>query len=151
MTKISRYELDPDKKRLIYNFLWQALTLLEDKDQTIKFFRQFFTHTEREMFAKRLYIAKMLREDKTYSSIRAYLNVIDATITRTSNLMKEEDSELAKVVDYLIKLEKDRVEEVLKRPAIRPYQDSGTKIAKGVAKIISEKAKRARRRLSVED
>lgn len=151
MTKISRYKLDQSKKTLLYNFLWKALTHLENREQVRSFFYEFFTPTEREMFAKRLYIAKMLRQGNTYQTIQSYLSVINATISRTSNIMKSDNSELAKVADHLIQLEEKDKDKLLKQPALPAYRDSGTKIISGISKALSEKARKKRRQLSVDD
>ena len=77
MTKVSRYKLDPEKRNLILNDFWSAVTLLDDKKQISNFFKSLLTHTEMEMVSKRIQIAKMLLNGRSYEEIKRTIKVTD--------------------------------------------------------------------------
>ena len=107
MTKVSRYKLDPEKRNLILNDFWSAVTLLDDKKQISNFFKSLLTHTEMEMVSKRIQIVKMLLNGRSYEEIKRTIKVTDSTIARINNLLASENNGLEAAIVKLRKIEAD--------------------------------------------
>lgn len=108
MTKLSRYKVDPRHMGWFINNLWDAVTLLENKEEVKRFLKNLLTHTEVKMFAKRLQIVKMLVEGYDYQTIKSYVKVGDETISRINNLLNENGEGIKKAIEYLQKVEEKR-------------------------------------------
>ena len=88
MTKLSKKSLPADKIGLYVDEFRRAVTLLESKIEVAAFFRDLFTHTERQMLAKRLQVAKLLFQGASYADIRTALKVSDVTIGKISQRLQ---------------------------------------------------------------
>lgn len=107
MTKVSRFKLDSENLSIIFNNFWSAVALLDDKKQIRDFFKTLLTHTEMQMFSKRIQIAKMLVDGSSYEEIKRKVKVTDSTIARINNLLAIENNGLEIAVEKLKKIEKD--------------------------------------------
>jgi TrpR-related protein YerC/YecD len=85
MTKISRRPLSQEQLHTIEIEFWKTVVLLKTPREAQIFFHDLLTHTERQMLAKRLQIARMLIEGYDYQRIAKKLNVTAATIAKVSN------------------------------------------------------------------
>lgn len=107
MPRFSRYT---DPKRLsgfIYKF-WDAITLLEDREEVIAFLKDLLTPTEIRMLAKRLQIADMLAKGYKYEDIRNYARVTGQTISSVNNRLNFGNDGLIKILQKLDKIEQAR-------------------------------------------
>jgi TrpR-related protein YerC/YecD len=68
--------------------LCEALTLLKNSSESAKLITDLLSRSEVEMIAKRLKIAKLLFEGKTYGEIRNILKVSSGTIGRVNLWLK---------------------------------------------------------------
>ena len=106
MTQLSR---NPVHKDVYYSirddFIW-ILSALRTQEETKAFFYDFFTKTERVMFAKRLAIAMMLHKTYTYEEIKFILHVSTSTINRVANWLDVGGDGVKHVLDKMIKEEK---------------------------------------------
>lgn len=106
MTQISK---NPVHKDVYYSirddFLW-ILTAMHSQSEVKAFFYDFFTKTERIMFAKRLAVALMLHKGFQYDDIRFILHVSTATISRASEWLDHGGEGVKYAMDKLIKEEK---------------------------------------------
>lgn len=89
MTKLSRKPFPDNRMGLFIEEFWRAVTLLETKDEVRAFFRDILTHTERQMLAKRLQIAKLLYQGSDYEFIKKEVGVSDSTIGTVSRWLRE--------------------------------------------------------------
>ena len=108
MTKISRISPDPRHMGIFVDNFWNAVTLLENKEETKKFLKDLLTHTETKMFAKRIQIAKMLMQGYDYRAIRNYVKVTNTTIAKVNNLLNTKGENLKLIIGRIIHLEKKR-------------------------------------------
>ena len=67
--------------------LFEAVLLLENKDECYRFFEDIGTVSEIKAFAQRLEVAKMLDEGKTYREIHEKTGASEATISRVSRCL----------------------------------------------------------------
>lgn len=104
--KISRKTVDPKYFSYYVNNLWSAFTLMDNKDQIRKLFKDLFTHTEYKMFTKRLEIARRLLENQTYGEIMRDLKVTERTISNISNILEREGEGLRIAHEKLVQLDK---------------------------------------------
>ncbi|PIR97094.1 MAG: hypothetical protein COT91_03255 [Candidatus Doudnabacteria bacterium CG10_big_fil_rev_8_21_14_0_10_41_10] len=89
MTKVSRKPFPDQKTGKFIEEFWRAVTLLETKDEVRAFSRDILTHTERQMLAKRLQIAKLLHQGADYVYIKKEVGVSDTTIGTVSRWLHE--------------------------------------------------------------
>lgn len=111
MTKISRISPDPRHMGIFIDNFWNAVTLLESKEETKTFLKDLLTHTETKMFAKRIQIAKMLVQGYDYRTIKNYVKVTNSTIASVNNLLNTGGKGLVRIIKRLIKLEEKRKNE----------------------------------------
>lgn len=84
MTQLSKRPVDKDVYYSIRDdFLW-VLQSIRNPQDVKAFYYDFFTKTERVMFAKRLAVAMMLHKQFSYEDIVYILHVSTSTINRVS-------------------------------------------------------------------
>ena len=106
MSKLSIYT---DPKRLnqfIYRF-WNAITLVEDRQESIAFLKDILTPTEIRMLAKRLQIADMLAKGYKYEAIQNYVRVTKQTISSVNNKLNYGEDGLIKILQRLEKIDQE--------------------------------------------
>lgn len=81
--------------------LFEAILLLENKDECCEFFADACTIKEILDIAQRLQVAKMLRAGKSYAAISAEVGVSTATISRVSRCLEYGSSGYNKVLKRL--------------------------------------------------
>ncbi len=74
---------------------YQVVSDLRTQKEVKIFSLDFFTDSEREMFAKRLAIAHFLTEGKSYDEIRKTLKVSSATISSVADSLSSKGMSLA--------------------------------------------------------
>ncbi len=67
--------------------LFEAILLLEDKEECYKFFEDICTINEIESLAQRLEVAKMLKKGATYDQIAERTGASTATISRVKRYL----------------------------------------------------------------
>lgn len=80
MSQVSKYPLPKDTSDRIFEIFLKTLINIRDKDEGTSLISDFFTPTERIMFAKRLGIALLLEKGYDYQVIKSSLKVSSATI-----------------------------------------------------------------------
>mgnify|MGYP001612853127 FL=1 len=84
MTQLSKRPVDKDVYYSIRDdFLW-VLQSIRNPQDVKAFYYDFFTKTERVMFAKRLAVAMMLHKQFSYEDVVYILHVSTSTINRVS-------------------------------------------------------------------
>ncbi|HFC76824.1 MAG TPA: hypothetical protein ENJ27_01200, partial [Candidatus Moranbacteria bacterium] len=83
MAKIKPYEVDPKEKREIIEDLFLAISRLKTKKEIIDFFLGLFTASEVLMIARRIQVAKLLLEEKSYNQIQSKLGASSQMINKT--------------------------------------------------------------------
>ncbi|MBI4049415.1 MAG: hypothetical protein HY395_01185 [Candidatus Doudnabacteria bacterium] len=104
MTKVSRIKLPKERDELMLNQLWQAVTLLETKDEVRKFLRNILTRTEIKMLSKRLEVIRLLDEGYTYFEIRKQLSMSESTIAKLNDQFESFGEGYRLVIDRLWKV-----------------------------------------------
>ncbi len=80
MSQVSKYPLSKDVYDRIFEIFLKTLINVRDKNEGKNLLKDFFTPTERVMFAKRLGIALLLERNYDYLTIRSVLKVSSGTI-----------------------------------------------------------------------
>lgn len=88
--------------------LWNTITLINNRDETVLFLKELLTPTEVRMFAKRIQIAKMLLEGYKYEDIIPFVRVTPNTINSVNNQLQFGDGGYIKIIERLIKIEQRR-------------------------------------------
>lgn len=99
MTKVSRLELRSDVWDRIFSLFVTTLTDQKDKSKLSKFIDDFFSPTEKIMFAKRLATAVLVAKGHDYQSIRTILRVSPPTIAKLSLKIKYGGEGLKPVIE----------------------------------------------------
>ena len=84
MTKVSRIPLRPDVWERIFDLFIGTLADLKDRKKLKAFVDDFFSPTEKIMFAKRLAAVVLLAKNHNYQSIRQILRISPPTIAKIS-------------------------------------------------------------------
>ena len=76
-------ELDPKARKYCFNLLLNAAKDAAGNDAYEEFFKGLLTHSEQIMLGRRIWIARLLLEQKSYQEIGRELHVGPNTIRRT--------------------------------------------------------------------
>lgn len=152
MPKLSRISPDPRHMGIFIDNFWNAITLIEDKEEAKSFLKDLLTHTETKMFAKRIQIAKMLLQGYDYRAIRNHVKVTSGTIAQVNNLLHTRGDGLKQIVSRLLEIESKREKKLEGKsqslvPA-GPYRLIPDLIEFG-AGVTKQKIKRIRKKKSV--
>lgn len=85
----------PKRLPLPTDLFLQLLSDFSSISEVKKFFEDFFTSSEQEMFAKRLAVLLALKEGKSYEEIRKNYGVSSATISSVAENMSSDGMQLA--------------------------------------------------------
>lgn len=95
MAKRSSQQLEKNFEEQLNSSLFQVLGDLGSRKEAKVFAESFFTKTELSIFAKRLAVAVLLDQGKSYEYIRKLLNVSSATISSVAEHMHLSGNKLA--------------------------------------------------------
>lgn len=107
MTKLSRYS-DPKRLSGFIHRFWNAVTLIEERNEAISFLKDLLTPTETRMIAKRLQIADMLAKGYKYQDIKNFVRVTEQTISSVNNKLQFGEDGLIKILKRLEKIDQTR-------------------------------------------
>ncbi|MDO8639268.1 MAG: YerC/YecD family TrpR-related protein [Candidatus Daviesbacteria bacterium] len=151
MTKISSIPIQAKRMGIFISNLWNAITLIENKNETTDFFKALLTPTEIRMMAKRVQIAKMLIKGYKYEDIRNFIRVTDSTISSVNNQLQFGNGGYIKTIERLIKIEIKQQEKLEgKKSLLDPGQYSGRKSSEWVAGKLVQKGQNYFKRKSIE-
>lgn len=103
MTKVSRLPLRSDVWDRIFDLFVSTLADQKDKRKLSGFIDDFFSPTEKTMFAKRLATAVLVAKGHDYASIREILKVSPPTIAKLSLKIKYGGEGLKPVISDILK------------------------------------------------
>lgn len=103
MAKVRFYDVSKKERIRIIGELYEVIAELKSKDEVFKFLFELFTPSEVLMIARRIQVAKMLLDEKTYVEIGKRLKVSHQTIRKVEHWLKS-DEERTKLID--LKLDK---------------------------------------------
>lgn len=110
MGKVQTKSIDKNERYKIIGDFYEIVTNLRTKNEVIGFFMGLLTPSEALMFARRIQIAQMLLDDKSYEEIRRELKVGLSTVANVSTwLYGENDAFRRKIEEY--KNRKSKTEE----------------------------------------
>lgn len=93
MGKIKAYEIDPKEKYKIVEDFFELVSGLKSKKEIVDFFVGLMTSSEILMAARRIQIARMIFEGKSYFEIKNKLKVGNETIFRTDKWLSSRGEE----------------------------------------------------------
>ena len=99
---------DPKKLSTFIHRFWDAITLIENRNEAIAFLKDLLTPTEVRMLAKRLQIADMLAKGYKYEDIKTHVRVTVQTISHVNNKLNYGDDGLIKILQKLEKIDQSR-------------------------------------------
>ncbi len=77
-----------DKKReAAAEYFYKSASAIESSDEAVNFFRFLCTEKEVQLMAQRLYVAKLLSENRVYTDIVAKTGASSATVSRVKRAM----------------------------------------------------------------
>ncbi|MEK7470817.1 MAG: Trp family transcriptional regulator [Patescibacteria group bacterium] len=109
MSQVSKFLLTEDVWNRIFNLFIETLIDIKDKSKLRDFVDNFFTPTEKIVFAKRLAAAVMLSKENSYQDIRRTLRISPPTIARMSMQLKYKGEGLSKVIENILKKDATRI------------------------------------------
>jgi len=103
MTKVSKLPLRKDVLGRIFELFIETIVGIHNKKISESFIHEFFTPTERTMFAKRLAACVLLTKGQSYREISNMLRMSPVTITKLSYWVKHEGKGINLVVKQILK------------------------------------------------
>ncbi len=91
----SEKAMHPSLKKQIRDIFMQTIADMRDIEEANRFFKDFFTDSEMEVFSKRLAVAYWLKKGRSYANIKENLQVSSATIASIQDTMKKAGFALA--------------------------------------------------------
>src|SRR5690348_3604587 len=111
MAKLSRYS-EPKKLYIFIQRFWDAMTLIEDREETRAFLKDLLTPTEIRMLSKRLQIADMLSKGYRYREIQNYVSVTKQTISNVNNKLQFGELGLVRMLEKLYKIDQSKKDQI---------------------------------------
>jgi uncharacterized protein YerC len=116
MPQISRYPLDKNFEKLLFEQFWALVAEVDTSKLAASVFSDLFTTTEQVMFAKRLAVAVLLVRGKSPTEIRSSLKVSFTTIGSVASWTQNVDNPTRKVLERMAKQKRwgeilDKIEE----------------------------------------
>lgn len=99
MGKVQTKNIDKNERYKIIGDFYEIVTNLKTKNEVIGFFMGLLTPSEALMFARRIQIAQMLLDNKSYDEIRKELKVGLSTVASVSNWLYGENDAFRKKVE----------------------------------------------------
>ena len=109
MTKVSRLPLRQDIWEKIFDLFISTLVSIKNKKRLEGFVGNFFSPTERIMFAKRLAAAVMVAKGNDYQTIRQVLRISPPTIAKMSFRVRYEGEGLMPVIENILKKDATKI------------------------------------------
>ena len=146
MSQVSKYPLSKDIYDRIFEIFLKTLINVKDKNEGRNLLKDFFTPTERMMFAKRLGIALLLEKNYDYQTIRGILKVSSGTIASVNLARKYGNQGYNKFIEKILKDEQITgfLEEIVLKLVSLPA--SGTKGSGAWKQAEKELIKRKKKR-----
>lgn len=91
MSKVKPHLIDPSEKFQAIDSLFEVISKLKTKQEIVDFFLGLFTSSESLMMARRIQIARMLLDEKSYEDIMKKLRVSSQTINSTDKWLHRGD------------------------------------------------------------
>lgn len=91
MAKVKPHTINPREKFEAIDSLFDVISKLKTKQEIVDFFLGLFTQSESLMMARRIQIARMLLDDKSYEEIKRKLRVSSQTIHATDQWLHKGD------------------------------------------------------------
>lgn len=109
MAKVKPHSIDPKEKYEAVDSLFEVISKLKTKKEIVDFFLGLFTASESLMMARRIQVARMLLDGKSYEYITKKLHVSSQMIHKTDQwLHKGDDKYVAWLKSRLQIEQKDR-------------------------------------------
>ncbi len=104
LQKITRLEkLSRDQQEDLISDLLAAFQMIRNPDEVIQFIQDLFTRKEVAFFSKRLRIAKLLLEDKTYEEVVVAVHTSHATVAKVAAWLSQKGEGFRNVIHKLPK------------------------------------------------
>lgn len=103
MAKVKPYEIDKNKKREAIGDLIEAIERLKNKNETVNFLFGLLTPSEILMIARRIQIANLLIEDKSYYEIMKELKASSHNIQRVDRWLNNCDEKTSLRLKLIVK------------------------------------------------
>lgn len=101
MSQVSKKKLDKDLEKEMFNQFWYYLGKINNAQKSSDFFSDFFTETEKVVFAKRFMIAILLYRGKNSVEIKNTLHVSNSNIQSVSSWLKYSKPETQKIINNI--------------------------------------------------
>lgn len=96
MAKVQTHRIDKKERYEMIGDFYDIVTNLKTKNDVIGFFMGLLTPSEALMFARRIQIATMLLEDKSYADIQKKLKVGTSTIATVHQWLHSDNEQFKK-------------------------------------------------------
>src|SRR3989344_8265636 len=102
MVHLSKYYLDKDKLRKLYQLFFEIVSKSANKDSFLLIINDFISPPEQIMIAKRIAIVYLLTKGLPPTAIADYLKVSKATVAKFSLLFYEKETKSIQMIKSLI-------------------------------------------------
>ena len=103
MPRVQPRNLSPDEKQDLLDEFWNTVLLLETKEEIENFFRDLLSETEAVMISRRVRIARLLLEGRSYDDIQDLLHTSPTTIADVHDWLQKDDDVCVAILQKLQK------------------------------------------------
>jgi len=114
--KVKYHELSELEKKVYLGDFYTMVSLLKNREEVKNFFKDILTLSEVVMISRRIQIAKMLLEGRTYEEIRKKLRVGFNNITQVEKWLNNGFGGYRKTIEDYKKSKKEGKKTVIKKP-----------------------------------
>jgi len=120
MSRVNPRIIDQNDKRKYLDLLWTSIAGLNNRAEVKSFFKDLFSESESIMFARRIHVAQLLLNGKTYQEISKLLSVGQDTINKVQQWLTSGFGGYEKVISSFEQVLAKR-ENIEKRKFVKPY------------------------------
>ena len=150
MPRLSRIPIEAKRMGYFISNLWNVITLIDNRDETVLFLKDLLTPTEVRMLAKRIQIAKMLLEGYKYQDIIPHVRVTAGTLSSVNSQLEYGNGGYIKIIERLIKIEQRREKQLEQRGNPKVFYPPFGGLSELATLKVAEKVYRYSKKKSVE-
>jgi len=138
-------KLHSEDRELILNDFYNSFLLIENESELISYLNDLLSEPELEMLARRVQIARMLKEGFTYEEIRNALYVSEGTVASCAQSLKRGEGGLDLVATRLAGLNSESDEAPEESPAESEVSSPRTRTVPMISRLRESRASQTKK------
>ncbi len=103
MSRVQSKKIPKNEKQELLNEFWSLVVLLKTREEIENFFRDLLSESETIMLARRIRVAKMLLQEKSYEDISKGMQMSHITIANVHKWLQGRNEDYTQIFPRLVK------------------------------------------------